>query len=213
VSVPPTVATAPAQGGAASRSGNGSGSGAAGATPPPPRAPSRVSVTTAHSSELSPLGWVLVVVGIVAAGALATLAVIATRKRRRRARRRGRAEPTEQVAGAWTEVLDHLRAAGLVWPASLTPYELASRMPARLDASLEPPFTSLAARYTAARYRAGPPPPAEVDAAWADAEDVLKALAGTLDLRARLRSRTHLGGTERQPEPAGWSARSRSTND
>ena len=119
----------------------------------------------------------------------------------------------EQVAGAWTEVLDHLRAAGLVWPASLTPYELASRMPVRVDASLEPPLTSLAARYTAVRYRSDQPPPTEVDAAWADADEVLKALAGTLDLRAQLRSRTHLGGAKRQPEPAGWSVRSRSTND
>jgi hypothetical protein len=149
------------------------------------------------------LGWVLVLVGLLAAGALATLAVVATRKRRRRARRRGRAEPAEQVAGAWTEVLDHLRAAGLVWPTSLTPYELAARVPARLDESLEPPLTSLAARYTAVRYRGDQPPPAAVDAAWADADDVLHALAGTLDLRAQLRSRTHLGGTERQPEPAG----------
>src|SRR5262249_49330159 len=181
VRVPRTVATTPAQSGAPGGS-NGSGSGAASATPPPRRAPSRVSVSTAHSSGLSPLGWALVVVGLLAAGALATLAVVATRKRRRRARRRKRAEPGEHVAGAWTEVLAPLPAAGLVWPASLTPYELASRMPARLDASLEPPLTSLAGRYTAVRYRGDQPPPTEVDAAWADADEVLKALAGTLDL-------------------------------
>jgi transglutaminase-like putative cysteine protease len=209
VSVPPTIATTPAP----STSGSGSASGQGGATPPPPRAPSRVSVTTAHSPGLSLLSWVLIVLGLVAAGTLATLAVVETRKRRRRARRRERSEPAEQVAGAWTEVLDHLRAAGLVWPASLTPRELAARVPARLDASLAPPFSSLAARYTAVRYRGDQPPPAEVDAAWADADAVLRALAGTLDLRAQLRARTHLGGSERQPEPAGWSARSRSTND
>ena len=116
------------------------------------------------------------------------------------------------MAGAWSEVLDHLRAAGLVWPASLTPYEVAARVPARLDASLEPRFTLLAGRYTAVRYRGDPPPPADVEAAWADADAVLAALAGTLDLRSQVRARTHLGGTD-QPEPAGWSARSPSTND
>jgi transglutaminase-like putative cysteine protease len=204
VSVPPTVATAPPQGGATGGSSAGSGaSGPAGSPPPAARAPSRVTVTTGRSSGLSLLDWVLVLVGVLAGGTLATLGVVATRKRQRRARRRGRDEPAEQVAGAWTEVLDHLRAAGMVWPASLTPYELAARVPARLDESLEPPLTSLAARYTAVRYRGDQPPAAEVDAAWADADEVLHALAGTLDLRAQLRSRTHLGGTERQPEPAG----------
>ena len=118
------------------------------------------------------------------------------------------------MAGAWAEVLDGLRAAGVGWPPSLTPYELAGQVPARLDDALGPPLTSLARRYTAARYGGAAPAPATVEEAWADADAVLAVLAGTLDLRARLRARTRVGGSDPQLEPAGWSVRrSRSTND
>jgi len=210
VTAPPTAVPAPSAGGT-----GGSGSGQAGSgTVPPSRAPSRVTVSSPGRSGLSLLGWLLGVAGLLALGVLGTVAVVETRKRQRRARRRGRADPAEQVAGAWSEVLDHLRAAGLVWPASLTPHEVAARVPARVDPSLAPPFTSLAARYTTVRYRGEVPAADDVAAAWAEADAVLLALAGTLDLRAQLRARTHLGGRDAQPEPAGWSARRRpSTKD
>ena len=186
-----------------------------GASAPNPRpAPNRVTVSRPRrSTGLSVLGWAIVIVGLVAFGLLAALGAAMARKGRRRARRRGVSDPAEQVAGAWAEALDGIRAAGIGWPRSLTPYEVAEGLPARLDDRLAPPLTALAHRYTAARYGDAPPTAATVQAAWRDADAVLAALDAALDLRTRLRSRLRVGGPSRQPEPAGWSRRSPSTND
>ena len=110
VSVPPTAAhdaAAVAGTAAARRPGRA-------APPPPPAARAEpVTVTTAHSSGLSLLGWVVLILGLVAAGTLVDACRgVGRGSAAGGARRRGRSEPAEQVAGAWTEVLDHLRAAG-----------------------------------------------------------------------------------------------------
>jgi hypothetical protein len=165
------------------------------------------------SSGLSALGWVLVIVGLVALAVLAALGIAVVRKARRRARRRAASDPSEQVAGAWAEALDGLRAARVTWPASLTPYEVAAQVPARVGGRLAPPLGSLAHRYTAARYGGPPPSPEVVAAAWRDADAVLAALSASVDLPTRVRSRLRVGAAA-QPEPAGWSVRRRpSTND
>jgi len=89
--------------------------------------PNQVTVSRpSPSSGLSALGWVLVIVGLVALAVLAALGTTVVRKARRRARRRAASDPSEQVAGAWAEALDGLRAARVTWPASLTPYEVAA---------------------------------------------------------------------------------------
>jgi hypothetical protein len=156
----------------------------------------------------------VVIVGLAAVGIVAALLATMVRKARRRARRRAAPDPAEQVAGAWAEVLDGLRAARVAWPASLTPYEVAGRLPAQLGDRLAGPLGTLAGRYTAARYGGVPPSREVVEAAWRDADAVLAALDASLDLPARVRARLRVGGEAGQPEPAGWSVRRRpSTND
>jgi hypothetical protein len=165
---------------------------------------------TGHGRPI--LDWVLVLGGLVALGTLLTVAVSAIGKIRRRARRRGASDPHAAIAGAWAEVLDEFRDAGIAWPVSLTPLEVASDLPRQVDSGIAPPLTSLARRYTASRYGDAVPPPGSGEAAWRDADAVLSALEATLSLRTRLRA--HLGMVRRraQPEPAGWSLpRSRST--
>ena len=102
----------------------------------------------------------------------------------------------------------------MTWPASLTPYEVADVVPARVGDRLAPPLGALAHRYTTARYGGPPPSPEVVEAAWRDTDAVLSALDASLDLRTRLRARLSVGSAAGQPEPAGWSVRRRpSTND
>jgi transglutaminase-like putative cysteine protease len=158
--------------------------------PVPTPAPHRVSVGGGPSSSgLSTLGWLLVILGLLAAGVVVSVLAAAARRRRRRVRRRSAADPAERVAGAWAEALDGFRAAGVGWPASLTPLEVAGRLPRQVDPKVGPPLDALAQRYTATRYGREPPTADLARAAWQDADAVLRALDDVLDLRARLRSR------------------------
>jgi len=184
-------------------------------SPTPSPAPNRVTVSRpSPSSGISALGWVLVILGVVAVGILAALVTAMARKTRRRARRRAAPDPADQVAGAWAEALDGLRAARVAWPSSLTPYEVAEQVPARVGDRLADPLGALAHRYTTARYGAVPPSPEVVEAAWRDTDAVLAALHASVDLPTRLRARLRVGAVPGQPEPAGWSERRRpSTND
>ncbi len=160
---------------------------------------------------VSALGGVLLIAALVIVGLALTAAVVVARKRRRRTRRRAGSDAAALIAGAWAEVLDELRAAGVAWPVSLTPLEIASGVPDRVDPGMAPPLASLADRYTAARYGDVSPPSGSGEAAWRDADAVLRALEASLDLRTRLRAQfaTRRSG---QPDPAGWSLpRRRST--
>ena len=203
----PVPATTPATTPAAPGAPNGSGAGS------PPAASGRGSTVTrtATGGGGSVLSGVLLLVALVLIGVAVMAAVVTARKRRRRSRRRAGSDPAARIGGAWAEVLDELREAGVGWPVSLTPLELASGLRGRVDPGIAPPLTSLAHRYTAARYGDTPPPSDAGDAAWRDAEAVVRALEASLDLRTRLRAQlaTRPRG---QPDPAGWSLpRSRST--
>jgi transglutaminase-like putative cysteine protease len=203
----PVPATTPVTTPAAPGSPNGSGTGS-----PPAAAGRGATVTrTATGGSGSAVGGVLLIAAVLLIGVALTAAFVAARKRRRRSRRRAGSDPATLIGGAWAEVLDELREAGVGWPVSLTPLELASGLRGRVDPGIPPPLTSLAHRYTAARYGDAPPESGSGDAAWRDAEAVLRALESSLDLRTRLRAQfaTRPRG---QPDPAGWSLpRSRST--
>jgi hypothetical protein len=147
----------------------------------------------------------------VIVGLALTAAVVVARKRRRRTRRRAGSDPATLIAGAWAEVLDELREAGVAWPVSLTPLEIASGVPERFDPEMAPPLASLAGRYTATRYGEVAPASGSGEAAWRDADTVLRALEASLDLRARFRAQFTTRPSD-QPDPAGWSLpRRRST--
>ena len=198
----PTTA-APTPGGSGTGAGGGSvgvrGGGGAGRTPP------RDTISTSSPSHgFSALTWLLVLVGVVAVAALAALARVVARKARRRARRRSASDPAEQVAGAWAEALDGFAAAGVTWPSSLTPLEVAADLPARVGASVERPLGSLARRYTTVRYSLVVPDSASVEAAWRDVDAVQRALDATLGLGTRLRAQLRARSVAGQPDPAGW---------
>jgi transglutaminase-like putative cysteine protease len=169
------------------------------------------SVTTASPAHHGVAAWVwlLVLVGVVAAAALVALVTVPARKARRRARRRHAADPADAVAGAWAEALDGFAAAGVTWPASLTPLEVSAELPAQVGSGLEAPLGSLARRYTTVRFGGRPPDSASVDAAWRDVDAVQRALGATLGLGSRLRAQLRVRSAPRQPEPAGWSGWSR----
>lgn len=204
----PVPATTPATTPAAPGSPSGTGTGSA--SPPSGRG-ATVTRTPSSGGGGSTLGGVLLLVALAAAGIGVVAALALVRKRRRRALRRAGSDPAAVISGAWAEVLDELREAGVGWPVSLTPLELAAGLQGRLDPSIPPPFSSLAGRYTAARYGDVAPGPDSGEAAWRDADAVLRALERSLDLRTRLRAQfaTRPRG---QPDPAGWSLpRRRST--
>jgi transglutaminase-like putative cysteine protease len=203
--VPTTApaATTPAP----SRTSNGGGVGS------PPVSPGRgVTVTRSPTGGgVSALGGVLLLAALVFVGGALTAAVVVARKRRRRTRRRSGSDAAALIAGAWAEVVDELREAGVGWPVSLTPLELASGIRGRIDGGIAPPLTSLARRYTATRYGEVAPPSGSGEAAWHDADAVLRALEASLDLRTRLRAQ-FARRPSHQPDPAGWSLpRRRST--
>jgi hypothetical protein len=202
----PVPATTPATTPTAPGTPNGGGAGS-------PSAPNRGATVTRSTPRggSSALSWVLLVGTLVIGAALGTAAIVVTRKRRRRVRRRSVSDPAALIAGAWAEVVTELRDTGLAWPVSLTPFEIASGVRGRLDPGVAAPLASLARRYTAARYGDAPPPSGSGEAAWRDADAVLRALDASLDLRTRLRAHV---ATRRpgQPDPAGWSLpRRRST--
>jgi transglutaminase-like putative cysteine protease len=203
--VPTTApaATTPAPPGTPSGSGAGS-----------PSASPRRGVTVTRNPTaggVSALGGMLLIAALVIVGLALTAAVVVARKRRRRTRRRAGSDPAALIAGAWAEVLDELREAGVAWPVSLTPLEIASGVPERVDPGMAPPLASLAGRYTATRYGEVAPPSGSGEAAWRDADAVLRALEASLDLRTRLRAQFATRPSD-QPDPAGWSLpRRRST--
>lgn len=199
--VPTTAAPQPASGG--SGAGGGSTGGVSGGSRAPSR--SRDSISASSSSHgLSGLTLLLLLLALLVVAAVATVGAVVIRRRRRRARRRGATDPAEQVAGAWAEALDGFAAAGVTWPASLTPLEVAADLPARVGAAVEPPLGSLARRYTAVRYGAQAPDRGSVDAAWREVDAVQHALDSTLALGTRLRAQLRVPVVAGQPDPAGW---------
>jgi transglutaminase-like putative cysteine protease len=186
---------------------NGTGAGS------PSASPGRGVTVTRNPTAggVSVLGGILLIAALVIVGLALTAAVVVARKRRRRTRRRVGSDPATLIAGAWAEVLDELREAGVAWPVSLTPLEIASGVPERVDPEMAPPLASLAGRYTATRYGEVAPASGSGEAAWRDADTVLRALEASLDLRARFRAQFTTRPSD-QPDPAGWSLpRRRST--
>ena len=192
---PTTVVPTPTSPSGSSSGASSSGSASA------PRRPTISAPSGGSGGGLSSLTWVVLLVGLLASGGLATVVVASIRKARRRARRRHASPPAEQVAGAWAEALDGLADAGVAWPASLTPLEVAGGLPDPVRPEVAPPLRSLAGRYTAARYGSAPPDPAAVDAAWRDADEVHRKLVAALRVsdrgRARLRRVRVMRGRER----------------
>jgi transglutaminase-like putative cysteine protease len=132
----------------------------------------------------------LVIAGaIVVVAVMGAAAAVVAAKTRRRARRRARPDATDAIAGAWEETLERLREAGVASGPALTPLELAAGARPRVPAAAVAPLRSLAETYTAARYGAGTPAQTEAARAWAQVDQIDRALADDVSVWVHLRRR------------------------
>lgn len=136
------------------------------------------------------LGWVLLVVGLVAAP---FLGVVAAKVRRRR-RRRTASDPALRILGGWHDVTDAARDHGLELPAAATRTEAA-------QAIGRPTALVLARVVDRAVYAPEDPSVQEADRVW-DAADALRAsLAEGRTRRERWRAAISLRSLRRYPGP------------
>jgi transglutaminase-like putative cysteine protease len=129
----------------------------------------------------------LLIGALAGVGAIAVAIVAA--KRRRRQRRRARRDPAAAITGAWEEVLDRLREAGVERAPARTPLELAANAATQLPEEAAPPLRELAEMYTAARYASAPPDRLIARAAWREVGAVSSALRAGTGVRERWRRR------------------------
>ncbi len=99
-------------------------------------------------------------------------------KRRRHRRRRRVADPSSNVIGAWAELSDRYREAGLRRPRTATVKELALAYASvdRSAAKVEDELIDLAGRVDKASYDPHGPAVADVEAAWVNADIAVRAL-------------------------------------
>jgi TgpA N-terminal domain/Transglutaminase-like superfamily/Domain of unknown function (DUF4129) len=169
--------------------------------------------TNPPSSGGTPWLGLLAILVLLVVGA--PVLIVLFLKARRRSRRRHATDPAVAITGAWREAIDALADHRVASSGSETPLELARRVPGVAGRATGPPLEEIADAYTTVRYGEHPLPAQRAEAAW-DALDTLRGELSAADgLRARVRARLSPGTLRRQPEPAGWSgrARSSSTND
>lgn len=158
--------------------------------------------------------WPVLVVAALLVIVLVPAAIIILAKSRRRARRRATPDPADAIRGAWSEAVDVLADRRVAWPPSDTPAEAARRVPVHAGAATAAPMAALADAYTEASFADTSPTPAAADRAWSDVDALRRALDANTSFTSRLRARLDLRTLRRQPEPAGWSLRRKSsTND
>lgn len=129
--------------------------------------------------------YVLYIVAAAAgAGVLAMtpFLVILAIKARRAARRRTRGAVTDQLAGAWDEVVDRARDLGHIAPTSRTRREAAANL---AEAFPEAPVAPMAHRVDAAIFGAVEPDARHSEAAWAEVKTVRSALLGAIPWYSR----------------------------
>jgi transglutaminase-like putative cysteine protease len=169
---------------------------------------------TSSTDDGGGVPWPVLAIGVLLAIVLVPAGLIVLAKSRRRSRRRAAPDPTDAIRGAWSEAVDALTDRRVSWPASDTPIEAARRVPVHAGTATAEPMAALADAYTEARYGNASPSSTTADQAWDDVDALRRALAANAPFVARVRARLDLRTLRRQPEPAGWSLRRRSsTND
>lgn len=167
------------------------------------------SGSTTDDSNAVP--WPVLVVAALVAIVLVPAGAIVLAKSRRRSRRRAATDPADAIRGAWNEALDALTDRRVSWPASDTPIEAARRVPQHAGPATAEPMAALADAYTEASYSASAPSTITADRAWDDVDALRHALDANTPFLSRLRARLDLRTLRRQPEPAGWSLRHKSS--
>jgi transglutaminase-like putative cysteine protease len=179
--------------------------------PPPPQLPPNVEVITDDDQQDEPadepddkddsnvstatgwgtaqiivgsgLGFVLLV-GLV----LGTIVLV---KRRRTVRRRRAALPAHRVAGAWLDLEDRCREAGVPMPQQVTPLEAARAYFAAEPSATEvrDDMMALVASVDRAAYHSEPPDDEHADKAWQYSDRVVDALVRDRSASRRLKMR------------------------
>lgn len=124
------------------------------------------------------------VVGVAGVLALPLLMILAL-KIRRATRRRTRGEVTDQVAGAWDEVVDRARDLGYVAPTSKTRREAASNLQ---DAYPLAPVEEMATRVDSTIFSDVVPNESHRDEAWGEVKELKSALLASSPWYARPRA-------------------------
>lgn len=155
------------------------------------------------------LMWALLVAGIIVAG-LAVLSlpfvVILALKNRRATRRRTLGAPSDQLAGAWDEVVDRARDIGYQAPSTITRREAATGLQnAYPDVEVAP----LAAQIDAGIFGPIAPSDDDRDAAWAVVPEAKKALLAQVPWFKRWPALVSLRSLRRRPTEATLAKRSR----
>jgi hypothetical protein len=130
--------------------------------------------------------WIVV---LVVAGMAAVLLSIALAKVLRRSARARRGPPARRIIGAWREVADRLREAGVRVPASRTVKEVARDMAQTSAAPVSRHVDALATVVASAVFGFDEPSEADAARAWVLERSVRRDLAHVLPLTVRLRGR------------------------
>lgn len=168
--------------------------------PPPPKEeadePPLVPEERESEDEAEPLpgflGLILAIGGITLgtiALLLAPFVIIGGLKAARRRKRREAPVPADRISGGWDELTDRAADFGRVVPAGATRYEQSAQLVPALE---EPRVTTLALRADAGVFGPGEPTPAEVDAFWAEVDQVVGGMNEKASFWARMRARLNV---------------------
>jgi transglutaminase-like putative cysteine protease len=143
-----------------------------------------------HATGAAALRFLLAVLGLLVALALAFVGSVIGSKSLRRFRRRRRATARAQVIGAWDEALERLAESGIHRRPATTPVEFAMReAPAGGAGGAGPPLLALAHLTTNALYSPDEPRAEDADEAWRQLLVLEHELRANAALRARVRRR------------------------
>lgn len=169
-----------------------------------------VNVDEEDQSDDAGIAAILLIIGAIAGGLLILalpFLVILMMKVRRAARRRTRGQVTDQIAGAWDEVVDRARDLGYVAPSSSTRGEAATSLQSAYPSA---PVATMARSVDATIFGDVVPNEALRTDAWVQAEDLKSALLSTAPWYARPRAvfsanslkrrRTEVAHTRRRPK-------------
>lgn len=168
--------------------------------PPPPQEPADLPPTLpdqrqgdeGNSGILGIIGLILAIGGgslLVLAILAAPFIVIGVWKAAKRRRRRAAAQPADRISGGWDELTDRAIDYGARLPQGATRAEEAVTVAESLTI---PAVTALADRADAQVFGPADPSPAEVDAFWAEVDDIVGGLHKGAGWRRRLLARLNL---------------------
>lgn len=163
--------------------------------PEPPEEPDKAKAGSVEDDEKDEaendlfdwglLGVILLAVGIPLLLILGPIIAILAYKARRRARRRGAEQLADRVSGGWHEVVDVVTDLGTTVPRGATRRESAGVI---AGAHQVPSTLVLAHRADATVFGREQPTPAEVEAFWAEVDELVGGLRSTVGTRRRVRA-------------------------